>query len=98
MSVKPSMSAPELRKMESSTRAVADRARFASGHFLTPIGEEVVRRARLPFKRDAEDLKSVVPPSQDLTGRIRLGVLPQFGAYLFAISDASSHSEHPDLR
>ena len=36
--------------------------------------------------------------AQDLTGRIRLGVLPTIGAYLLPSVTRHLHSEHPDLR
>ena len=92
----PSMSA-QIAEMEAQLGAVLiERGRQQA--FLTPIGEEVVRRARL-LLRDAEDLKSVVrADAQDLTGRIRLGVLPTIGAYLLPSVTRHLHSEHPDLR
>ena len=92
----PSMSA-QIAEMEAQLGAVLiERGRQQA--FLTPIGEEVVRRARL-ILRDAEDLKSVVrADAQDLTGRIRLGVLPTIGAYLLPSVTRHLHLEHPELR
>lgn len=92
----PSMSA-QIAEMEAQLGAVLiERGRQRA--FLTPIGEEVVRRARL-LLRDAEDLKAVVrADAQDLTGRIRLGVLPTIGAYLLPSVARHLHLDHPDLR
>ena len=92
----PSMSA-QIAEMEAQLGAVLiERGRQQA--LLTPIGEEVVRRARL-LLRDAEDLKAVVrADSQELTGRIRLGVLPTIGAYLLPSVTRHLHSEHPGLR
>ncbi|HSV28442.1 MAG TPA: LysR family transcriptional regulator, partial [Candidatus Omnitrophota bacterium] len=49
---------------------------------LTPLGEDVVARARV-LLRGAEDIVDLVAASRrPLTGRLRLGVIPTIGPYL----------------
>ena len=68
------------------------------GAFLTPLGEEAVRRARM-ILRDVEDLKAVLSAEDDaLTGRIRLGVLPTIGPYLLPAVTRHLHAKYPDFR
>lgn len=72
--------------------------RARAGAFLTPVGEEVVRRARAILV-DVADLKSVARRGADvLSGRIRLGVLPTIGPYLLPAAVRRLHGLHPDLR
>ncbi|MGB3625522.1 MAG: LysR substrate-binding domain-containing protein, partial [Henriciella sp.] len=68
------------------------------GAFMTPIGEEAVRRARLVL-RDVEELKAVVQSNGGaLAGRIRLGVLPTIGPYLLPAVTRHLHAKYPDFR
>ncbi len=68
------------------------------GAFLTPLGEEAVRRARL-ILRDVEDLKAVLAADgSSLAGRIRLGVLPTVGPYLLPIVTRYLHVKYPSFR
>lgn len=68
------------------------------GAYLTPKGEEAVRRAKL-ILRDVEDLKAAARSSSDnLEGRLRLGVLPTIGPYLLPPAARRLHGNYPDLR
>lgn len=72
--------------------------RTPQGAYLTPRGEETVRRARLVI-RDVEDLKAAARHSpESLTGNLRLGVLPTIGAYLLPRSARRLHAAYPELR
>ncbi len=72
--------------------------RRSSGIALTPAGRETVRRAR-QLLRDAQDLKDAVRSSdKQLTGTLRLGVLPSIGAYLLPIATTELHRRYPALR
>ncbi|MEE2877641.1 MAG: LysR substrate-binding domain-containing protein [Pseudomonadota bacterium] len=92
----PSLSA-QIADMEEYIGAVLiERGRH--GAFMTPLGEEAVRRARL-ILRDVEDLKSVVQSGGDtLAGRIRLGVLPTIGPYLLPAVTRHLHAKYPEFR
>lgn len=92
----PSLSA-QIAEMEThlGTRLI-ERGRH--GAFLTPLGEEAVRRARL-ILRDVEDMRSVVQSGgATLAGRIRLGVLPTIGPYLLPAVTRHLHAKYPDFR
>lgn len=72
--------------------------RSRRGAMLTPAGEEFVARAR-NILRDVEDLKAVAKLGRaDLTGRLRLGVLPTIGPYLLPQATGDLHARFPDLR
>ena len=72
--------------------------RSRAGAFLTPRGEEFVRRARI-ILRQVEDLKAATQhEAGTLSGRIRLGVLPTIGPYLLPSAVMRLHSQYPDLR
>ena len=76
--------------------ALIERSR--SGAVATPLGREVVERARL-ILRDYEDLKSVVRRGESgLSGSIALGVLPTIGPYLMPGVVRRLHAEFPSLR
>lgn len=92
----PSLSA-QIADMETELGApLLERGR--QGARLTPVGEEIVRRARL-ILRDVEDLRACASrQSGNLAGRIRLGVLPSIGPYLLPPATRQLHAEHPDLR
>ncbi len=63
----------------------------------TPVGEEVVRRARM-ILHEMEDLRAVARGGGIFQGRLRLGVLPSIGPYLLPGVVRRLHKEHPDLR
>lgn len=65
---------------------------------LTPLGRELLERARRVLF-DLADLEEVRASSSDaLVGTIRLGVSPTLGAYLLPSLVARLHREHPTLR
>lgn len=65
---------------------------------LTPVGEEVVARARL-LLRGAEDMVDLVEASRKpLSGALRLGVIPTIGPYLLPRVLPGLRAAHPDLK
>jgi LysR family hydrogen peroxide-inducible transcriptional activator len=65
---------------------------------LTPVGEEVVRRAR-ELLRDADQLVDVARMGvSPLTGMLRLGVIPTVGPYLLPRALPAVRSIYPDLQ
>ncbi len=72
--------------------------RGRNGAFLTPTGEEVVRRARIVLAQ-MEDIKTVARQFEGgLAGRFRLGTLPTIGPYLLPNAVRELHTLYPDLR
>lgn len=68
------------------------------GALLTPIGAEIVRRARL-ILQEVEELKTAAQRNTDgLSGRMRVGVLPTIGPYLLPNATRQLHARFPDLR
>lgn len=92
----PSLSA-QLSEMENYLNAsLVERGRL--GAVMTPLGNELVTRARLVL-RQVEEMKSLAQQGDGaLAGRIRLGVLPTIGPYLLPLATKELHSLHPDLR
>lgn len=92
----PSLST-QLAEMEAELScALVERGRH--GAFLTPIGEEVARRARFILS-EVEDMKAVTrETASGLAGRIRLGVLPSVGPYLLPTATKRLHERFPELR
>lgn len=92
----PSLSA-QVKDMEAHLgAALLERGRH--GAILTPIGEEIVARARLVL-RDVEEMKVLAREAEGtLAGRIRLGVLPTVGPYLLPQATRVLHKFYPDLR
>ena len=92
----PSLSA-QLAEMEAGLGVeLVERSR--RGAILTPAGEELVRRAR-SILRDVEDLKAVAKLGRtELSGRLRLGVLPTIGPYLLPLATGPLRARYPDLR
>lgn len=72
--------------------------RGRKGAIMTPVGTEVLRRARL-ILREVEDLKSIARnASHGLSGRMRLGVLPSVGPYLLPSATKQLHTLYPEFR
>jgi LysR family transcriptional regulator, hydrogen peroxide-inducible genes activator len=92
----PSLSA-QIAEMEGYLGAtLLERGRH--GATLTPVGAEMVRRARF-ILRDLDDLKAAVRRAAgELAGRIQLGVLPSVGPYLLPEAVKRLHALFPDLR
>ena len=68
------------------------------GALLTPVGQELVPRARV-ILREVEELKTLARQSgSELSGRVHLGVLPSIGPYLLPIAARQLHQNYPDLR
>ncbi|KCZ99401.1 LysR family transcriptional regulator [Hyphomonas polymorpha PS728] len=92
----PSLSA-QVAEMEAGLGvALVERSR--RGALLTPAGEELVRRARV-ILREVEDLKAVAKLGRtELSGRLRLGVLPTIGPYLLPQTTGDLRARFPALR
>ena len=69
-----------------------------SAPVLTPLGREVLERARriLLEVADLENVRAVI--GDGLVGTIRLGVSPTLGPYILPALVARLHREHPPLR
>lgn len=92
----PSLSA-QVAEMEDALGVIlVERSR--QGAMLTRAGEEFVRRAR-NILRDVEDLKAVARFGRtELSGRLRLGILPTVGPYLLPHAVRDLHARFPALR
>lgn len=92
----PSLSA-QIAEMEAGLGVpLVERSR--RGAMLTPAGEELVRRAR-GILREVEDLKAVAKLGRtELSGRLRLGVLPTIGPYLLPQTTGDLRTRFPALR
>lgn len=72
--------------------------RNTSGAELTPVGREIVMRARRLLV-EAEDIRDLARRAGDrLAGTLRFGVTPTLGPYLMPPIVAALHREQPDLR
>lgn len=71
--------------------------RGRGGARITPVGVEIVRRARL-ILRDHADLRAAASGTGIFQGRLRLGVLPSLGPYLLPEVVRRLHQEHPSFR
>lgn len=92
----PSLSA-QIKDMEDHL-AITLLERGRQGAIMTPVGEEVVRRARL-ILREIEELKVLAQEADGrLAGRVRLGVLPTIGPYLLPQATRELHTTYPELR
>lgn len=87
----------QIKDMEAQLGAsLVERGR--KGAILTPLGVEIVSRARR-ILRQVEDLKAVAREAKGtLAGRVRLGVLPTVGPYLLPQVTRQLHQDYPDLR
>jgi LysR family hydrogen peroxide-inducible transcriptional activator len=92
----PSLSA-QIADMETEIGVVLfERGRH--GVALTPLGADLVRRARL-ILRDAEDFRAAARRAEGrLAGRLQLGVVPSVGPYLLPDAAKRLHGMFPDLR
>ena len=91
----PSLSA-QLAEVEADLSVILfQRGRF--GAKITPVGEEVVRRAR-QILHELEDLRTAARNDGVFQGRLRLGVLPSIGPYLLPGVVQRLHKEHPSFR
>lgn len=91
----PSLSA-QLSEVEADLGVTLFR-RGRAGTKITPIGEEIVRRAR-QILRELQDLRAAAQGGGIFQGRLRLGVLPSIGPYLLPGVIMRLHKEHPTLR
>jgi LysR family hydrogen peroxide-inducible transcriptional activator len=71
--------------------------RGRAGAKITPVGEEIVRRAR-QILHELQDLRAVARGGGIFQGRLRLGVLPSIGPYLLPGVVRRLHEEHPSFR
>ncbi len=72
--------------------------RSRTGAVMTPVGAEVVRRARIILTQ-VEDMKTVARQAAgDVVGRYRLGTLPTIGPYLLPSAVRELHQLYPELR
>ena len=76
--------------------ALVERGR--RGALLTPLGHDVVKRARI-ILRHVEELKAIsIEAKGTLAGRVKLGVLPTVGPYLLPQATRKLHALYPQLR
>ena len=71
--------------------------RGRAGAKITPVGEEIVRRAR-QILHELQDLRIAAQGGGIFQGRLRLGVLPSIGPYLLPGVVKRLHKEHPSFR
>ncbi|OUD08514.1 LysR family transcriptional regulator [Marivivens niveibacter] len=71
--------------------------RGRAGAKITPVGKEIVRRAR-QILHELEDLRAAAQGGGIFQGRLRLGVLPSIGPYLLPEVVRRLHAEHPSFR
>ena len=71
--------------------------RGRAGAKITPVGEEIVRRAR-QILHEIQDLRASARGGGIFQGRLRLGVLPSIGPYLLPGAVQRLHREHPSFR
>lgn len=68
------------------------------GALLTPLGKDMVARARIVL-RQVEEMKVMGREAEGtLAGRVKLGVLPTVGPYLLPQATQVLHKSYPDLR
>ncbi|MCT4553196.1 MAG: LysR substrate-binding domain-containing protein [Pelagimonas sp.] len=71
--------------------------RSRAGARITPMGEDIVRRAR-QILYEVQDLRAAARGSGIFQGRLRLGVPPSIGPYLLPGVVQRLHVEHPRFR
>ncbi|WP_114964415.1 LysR substrate-binding domain-containing protein [Alkalilacustris brevis] len=71
--------------------------RSRSRVILTPVGEEIARRARAVL-RDVEEIRAVARfARQPLHGTMKVGVVQTLGSYLLPLIVPDLHRSHPEL-
>ena len=92
----PSLSAQIAEAEQQLGAVLVERGRH--GAIMTPMGEEVVRRARAVLTQ-VEDLKAFVQRTEgEVAGRYRLGTVPTIGPYLLPSAVKELHRLFPELR
>ena len=92
----PSLSAQIAEAEEQLGAVLVERGRH--GAIMTPLGEEVVRRARAILTQ-VEDMKALAQrPAGEVAGRYRLGTVPTIGPYLLPSAVKELHRLFPELR
>ena len=92
----PSLSAQIAEAEQQLGAVLVERGRH--GAIMTPLGEEVVRRARAILTQ-VEDLKALAQrPAGEVAGRYRLGTVPTIGPYLLPSAVKELHRLFPELR
>lgn len=72
--------------------------RSRSGVFLTPMGDQIVERARRVLT-EVSDIKTLAARGNEpLTGLVRLGIPPTVGPYLLPFIAPALHKQFPDLK
>ncbi len=97
LNVSQSALSAQIADMEASLGVVLiERGRH--GAMMTPVGEELLGRARR-ILTEVQELRNSARQSVDgMSGRIQLGVLPSIGPYLLPAVVRSLHSQFPELR
>ncbi len=92
----PSLSAQIAEAEQQLGAILVERGRH--GAFMTPLGDEVVRRARTILTQ-VEDLKAfTLRPAGEVAGRYRLGTVSTIGPYLLPGAVRELHRLFPELR
>jgi LysR family hydrogen peroxide-inducible transcriptional activator len=92
----PSLSAQIAEAEQQLGAILVERGRH--GAFMTPLGDEVVRRARAILTQ-VEDLKAfTLRPAGEVAGRYRLGTVSTIGPYLLPGAVRELHRLFPELR
>lgn len=94
------VSQPSLSAQLAEVEADLDTTLFIRGRAgakITPVGEEIVRRAR-QILHELQDLRAAARGGGIFQGRLRLGVLPSIGPYLLPGVVRRLHEEHPSFR
>jgi LysR family hydrogen peroxide-inducible transcriptional activator len=65
---------------------------------LTPLGDEIVRRARLLLQGAEELADAALAGQRPLVGLLRLGIIPTIGPYLLPPRLKAVRAAYPDLR
>lgn len=71
--------------------------RGRAGAKITPLGEDILRRAR-QILREHKDLRAAAQGGGIFVGRLRLGVLPSIGPYLLPGVVRKLRHDHPSFR
>jgi LysR family hydrogen peroxide-inducible transcriptional activator len=92
----PSLSAQIAEAEQQLGAVLVERGRH--GAIMTPLGDEIVRRARIVLTQ-VEDMKALAQrPAGDVAGRYRLGTVSTIGPYLLPSAVKELHRLYPELR